>query len=75
MIIEKERDENEATEFDYSQIDENPPIQVSQEQTHEFTTFTKSHQHIKTMKFILNSNQTSLISYGNYKASCKNLSV
>ena len=31
MIIEKERDENEATEFDYSQIDENPPIQVSQE--------------------------------------------
>ena len=29
MIIEDEQNENEVAEFDYEQIDENPPIQVS----------------------------------------------
>ena len=29
----------------------------------------------KTMKFMINSNSTSLSIYGNYKGSCRNLSV
>ena len=43
MIIEDEQDENEVAEFDYEQINENPPIQVSWEQTNEFTEFIESH--------------------------------
>ena len=47
MIIKYEQDENKVVEFDYEQIDENPPIQVSREQTNEFTVFIESHQCIQ----------------------------
>ena len=47
MIIKYEQDENKVVEFDYEQIDENPPIQVSQGQTNEFTVFIESHQCIQ----------------------------
>ena len=50
MIIEDEQDENEVAEFDYEQINENPPIQVSWEQTNEFTEFIESHLHKRKIK-------------------------
>ena len=62
MIIEEEKDENEAAEFDYKKIEENPPIQVSQEQRHEFMAFTKSHQHIQDHE-IHSQLQSNLVDY------------
>ena len=49
MIVEDERDENEAVDFDYEQIDEvdNPPIQVSREHVNGFMAFIQSHKRIK----------------------------
>ncbi|XP_050246615.1 uncharacterized protein LOC126717008 isoform X1 [Quercus robur] len=47
MIIEDERDVNEAVEVDYEQIDDNPTIQLSRENTNEFTEFIETHQCIR----------------------------
>ena len=49
MIVEDERDENEAVDFDYEQIDEvdNPLIQVSCEHVNGFMAFIESHERIK----------------------------
>ena len=49
MIVEDERDENEAVDFDYEQIDEvdNPLIQVSCEHVNGFMAFIQSHERIK----------------------------
>ena len=49
MNVENERDENEAVDFDYEQIDEvnNPPIQVSREHANGFMVFIQSHQRIR----------------------------
>ena len=47
MIIENEQDENEVVDFNYEQLDETPQIQVSREQTNEFTTFIQSYQRIR----------------------------
>ena len=44
MIIDDERDVNEAVELDYEQIDDNPTIQLSREHTNEFMEFTETHQ-------------------------------
>ena len=47
MIIEDERDENEVVDFNYEQLDETPQIQVSREQTNEFTAFIQNYQRIR----------------------------
>ncbi|KAL0006135.1 hypothetical protein SO802_013696 [Lithocarpus litseifolius] len=47
MIVEDERDANEAVELDYEQIDDNPTIQLSRECTNEFTEFIETHQCIR----------------------------
>ena len=44
MIVEDERDVNEAAELDYEQIDDNPTIQLSREHTNTFTKFIETHQ-------------------------------
>ena len=46
MIIEDERDVNEAVELDYEQIDDNPTMQLSREHTNEFTEFIETYQRI-----------------------------
>ena len=43
MIVEDERDVNEAVELDYKQIDDNPTIQLSREHTNEFMEFIETH--------------------------------
>ena len=43
MIVEDERDVNEAVELDYEQIDDNPTIQLSREHTNEFMEFIETH--------------------------------
>ena len=50
MIIEDERDVNEAVELDYEQIDDNPTIQLSWEHTNEFAEFIETHQCIQDHK-------------------------
>ncbi|XP_023901087.1 uncharacterized protein LOC112012950 [Quercus suber] len=50
MIIEDERNVNEAVEEDYEQIDDNPTIQLSRENTNEFTEFIETHQCIRDHK-------------------------
>ncbi|XP_065623247.1 uncharacterized protein LOC136064850 [Quercus suber] len=50
MIIEDERDVNEAVEVDYEQIDDNPTIQPSRENTNEFTEFIETHRCIRDHK-------------------------
>ena len=47
MIVENDRDVNEAVELDYEQIDDNPTIQLSREHTNEFMEFTETHQCIR----------------------------
>ena len=47
MIVEDERDVNEAVEVDYEQIDDNPTLQLSWEHTNEFTEFIQVHQRIR----------------------------
>ena len=47
MIVENERDVNEAKKVDYEQIDDNPTIQLSWEHTNEFTEFIETHQCIR----------------------------
>ena len=47
MIVEDERDVNEAAELDYEQIDDNPTIQLSREHTNEFMEFTETYQCIR----------------------------
>ena len=49
MIVEDERNENEAVDFNYEQIDKvnNPPIQVSHEHANGFMAFIQSHQRIR----------------------------
>ena len=49
IIVEDERDENEAVDFDYEQIGEvdNSPIQVSREHVNGFMAFIQSHKRIK----------------------------
>ncbi|KAL0008142.1 hypothetical protein SO802_009644 [Lithocarpus litseifolius] len=47
MIVEDERDANEAVELDYEQIDDNHTIQLSRECTNEFTEFIETHQCIR----------------------------
>ena len=44
MIVEDDRDVNEAVELDYEQIDDNSTIQLSREHTNEFMEFTETHQ-------------------------------
>ena len=50
MIIEDERDVNEAVELDYEQIDDNPTMQLSREHTNTFTEFIETHQCIRDHK-------------------------
>ena len=47
MIIEDERDEVEAMDLDYEQIDESSCTPMSCESTNEFTEFTQVHQCIR----------------------------
>ena len=49
-IVEDERDVNEAVEVDYEQIDNNPTIQLSRENTNTFTEFIETHQCIRDHK-------------------------
>ena len=74
MIVEDERDENEAVNLDYEQIDEvnNPPIQVSLEHANGFMAFIQSHERIRDQKSIINSNWTLSIIYDNYMVSHRN---
>ena len=46
MIIEDERDEAEAVDFDYEQIDEISCTLMSHEPTNKFTEFIQVHQRI-----------------------------
>ena len=46
MIIEDERDEAEAVDFDYEQIDEISCTPMSRERINEFSEFIQVHQHI-----------------------------
>ena len=46
MIIEDERDEAKAVDFDYEQIDEISCTPISREWTNEFLEFIQVHQHI-----------------------------
>ena len=50
MIIEDERDVNEVVELDYKQINDNPTIQLSRENTYTFTEFIETHQCIRDHK-------------------------
>ena len=50
MIIEDERDVNEAVELDYEQINDDPTIQLSRENTNTFTEFIETHQCIRDHK-------------------------
>ena len=43
MIVEDERDVNEAVKLDYEQIDDNLTIQLSREHTNEFMEFIETH--------------------------------
>ena len=47
MIIEDERDEAEAMDLDYEQIDEISCTPMSHEPTNEFTEFIQVHQCIR----------------------------
>ena len=47
MIIEDERDEAEAVDLDYEQIDEISCTPMSREPTNEFTEFIQVHQCIR----------------------------
>ncbi|KAK9986382.1 hypothetical protein SO802_031333 [Lithocarpus litseifolius] len=47
MIVEDERDVNEAVELDYEQINDNPTIELSRERTNKFTEFIETHQCIR----------------------------
>ena len=49
MIVEDELDDNEVVDLDYKQIDgvDNPPIQVSQEQSYGFMTYIQSYECIR----------------------------
>ncbi|XP_065626931.1 uncharacterized protein LOC112038335 [Quercus suber] len=50
MIVKDERDVNKAVELDYEQIDDNPTIQLSRENTNTFTEFIETHQCIRDHK-------------------------
>ena len=52
MIIEDEQDDNEVIDLDYEQIDEvdNPPIQVSREQSDGLMAYIQSYGRIKDQK-------------------------
>ena len=50
MIIEDDRDVNEAVELDYEQIDDNLTMQLSREHTNTFTKFIETHQCIRDHK-------------------------
>ena len=45
MIVEDERDDNEVVNLDYEQIDgvDNPPMQVSREQSDRFMAYIESY--------------------------------
>ena len=62
MIVEDERDVNEAVELDYEQIDDNPTIQMSRENTNTFTEFIETHQCIRDRK-IHSPLQTDLVEH------------
>ncbi|XP_030939981.1 putative nuclease HARBI1 [Quercus lobata] len=62
MIVEDERDVNEAVELDYEQIDDNPTIQMSRENTNTFTEFIETHQCIRDRK-IHSQLQTDLVEH------------
>ena len=49
MIVEDEWDDNEVVGLDYEQIDgvDDPPIQVSQEQSDGFMTYIQSYECIR----------------------------
>jgi hypothetical protein len=47
MIIENERDTDDANEFEYEQIDETPQVQISRERTIEFVEFIQRHLSIR----------------------------
>ena len=49
MIVEDKRDESEAVDFNYEQIDEvdNPSIQVSHEHANGFMAFIQIHERIR----------------------------
>ncbi|XP_030958349.1 putative nuclease HARBI1 [Quercus lobata] len=50
MIVEDEQDINEAVELDYEQVNDNPTIQLSRENTNTFTEFIETHQCIRDHK-------------------------
>ena len=64
MIVEDERDDNEVVDLDYEQIDgvDNPPIQVSQEQSDGFMTYIQSYECIRDQE-IQSQLQSNLIEY------------
>ncbi|KAF3974627.1 hypothetical protein CMV_002058 [Castanea mollissima] len=62
MIVEDERDVNEAVELDYEQIDDNPTVQLSREHTNEFTEFIEIHQSIRDRE-IHSQLQTDLVEH------------
>ena len=74
MIVEDEWDDNEVADLNYEQIDgvDNPPIQVSREQSDGFMAYIQSLDALEIEKFILNSNWISLNIYSNCKASHMN---
>ncbi|XP_028110415.1 uncharacterized protein LOC114308915 [Camellia sinensis] len=47
MIVEDERDVNEAEDYDYEQIDENPHVSVSHDHTTELMEFIRRHHRIR----------------------------
>ncbi|XP_028102978.1 uncharacterized protein LOC114302180 [Camellia sinensis] len=47
MIVEDERDVNEAEDYDYEQIEENPNVSVSHEHTTELMEFIRCHHCIR----------------------------
>ena len=47
MIIENERDTDDANEFEYEQIDETSQVQISRDRTIEFMEFIQRHLSIK----------------------------
>ncbi|XP_028085070.1 uncharacterized protein LOC114286174 [Camellia sinensis] len=47
MIVEDERDVNEAEDYDYEQTDENPHVSVSHDQTTELMEFIRRHHRIR----------------------------
>jgi hypothetical protein len=50
MIVEDERDEQDMLDFDYEQLDENPPEPLSRDQTDDFKEFIQNHIHIRDRK-------------------------